>query len=253
MNPSEKLSSDLSGLISIFKSRMDSYEDRLKTVTKPASSTAPDVTQLIREFADFKTFVWDSLSTLKAQIDLLSLGLDRHETFLRRKVLLLHGIPESKDEKAFIVVSKVMSEQMKLTEVTSSDLEVCHRLGSNPAKPRPILIRFRDYQQRQAVWDNKTTLKGSGFTLSEFLTRPRHLVFVEARKHFGVNRCWSADGKINVVLPDQTRRRFESMVELDELKHLYPPVADSVPPKPQAEVKIPVVTAPKTIRAARKK
>lgn len=29
---------------------------------------------------------------------------------------------------------------MKLAEVTSNDLEVCHRLGSNQSKARPILV-----------------------------------------------------------------------------------------------------------------
>lgn len=244
----------MSELMNIFKTRMDAYEEQLKLATKPPSSSPPDVAVLSREFADFKNFVWDSLSTLKAQVDILSLGFDRHETFLRRKVLLIHGVPESKEENPTDVVSKVLADQMRLTEVTSSDLEVCHRLGSNLSKPRPLLVRFSDKLQRQMVWDSKTALKGSGFTLSEFLTKSRHRVFMEARKHFGVNRCWSADGKINVLLPDRSRRRFEMMADLVELINKYPqPGVPEPPKKPLLEVKAPPVTGPRNLRSSRKK
>lgn len=57
---------------------MSAYEKRLKK----AKSSAPDVVALTSEFADFKSLMCDSLSTLKKQVELLLLGLDCHETFM---------------------------------------------------------------------------------------------------------------------------------------------------------------------------
>lgn len=254
------MSATLAELAKAFELRMAAYEERLHRATGSLSS--PDVVGLSREFTDFKTFVWDTLSTLKKQVELLSLGMDRQETYHRRKVLLLHGIPESKDEKPHLVVARILSDQMKLTEVTPDDLEACHRLGSNTSKPRPILLRFNMVQQRQVVWDSKSSLKGSGCTLSEFLTRPRHQVFMAARKHFGMNRCWSAEGRVNVLLPDKSRRRLEQMSELEVLIAQFPgQPADSQgtsgPEKTsQGAPKIPTPAAkpiPKSVRTTRNK
>lgn len=81
---------------------MAAFEERLIKAATSTPEPPPDITSLAREFADFKSLVWDTISSFKMQVDLLSLGLDRHETFLRRKVLLLHGVDgveESKDRK----------------------------------------------------------------------------------------------------------------------------------------------------------
>lgn len=217
---------------------MAGFEERLNRAATSTPAPPPDITSLAREFNDFKSVVWDTLTSFKTQVDLLSLGLERHETFLRRKVLLLHGVAESKEEKPHEVVSKVLTERMKVTEVTSNDIEVCHRLGSNFSKTRPILVRFRDVQSRSLIWDSKTSLKGSGITLSEFLTQSRHSVFMEARKHFGVNRCWSTEGKIIILLPDKSRRKVELMSDLQQLIAKYPdqhtgPSQDSASSKAQ--------------------
>uniref|UniRef100_A0A2A4JEB7 Uncharacterized protein n=1 Tax=Heliothis virescens TaxID=7102 RepID=A0A2A4JEB7_HELVI len=104
----------------------------------------------------------------------------------------------------------------------------CHRLGADTGKPRPLLIRFQSLSLRNEVWRSKTTLKGSGLVLSEFLTKPRHDAFLAARKHFGVNQCWTSEGKIVVLLPDKSRRKIESPAELQQLARQYPTSSVSV-------------------------
>ncbi|CAH2071214.1 unnamed protein product, partial [Iphiclides podalirius] len=81
---------------------------------------------------------------------------------------------------------------------------------------------FAPYKKRSEVWENKTCLKGSGVTLSEFLTKSRHEVFKRARIHFGVKDCWTSEDRIVVLLPNKSRRRIERMSELEELIQRYP-------------------------------
>ncbi|KAI5635570.1 hypothetical protein NE865_03486 [Phthorimaea operculella] len=204
--------------------QMGDFEERLKKATASPSPPAEhsDLAALSRDFNHFKSFVWQVLSKLKAQTNLLSLGLDRHETFLRRKVLLFHGIAESKEEQLRSVITDIVKQRMKISEFTSDDIQVCHRLGTSTTKPRAVLVRFHHLDTRRVVWDAKTLLKGSGTIISEFLTKSRHSVFVAARKHFGVSNCWSTEGKIAIILPDNSRRKIEVSSELQELIKRFP-------------------------------
>lgn len=201
---------------------MGDFEVRLQKATSSPDVGHTDLAALSRDFNQFKTFVWQVLKKLKDQTTLLSLGLDRHETFLRRKVLLIHGIAETKDEQLHKVIIDILNNKMKLSELTSDDLQVCHRLGTISKKPRAVLVRFRDLDRRRLVWDSKTSLKGTGVIISEFLIKSRHTVFLAARKHFGVQNCWSSEGKIVLVLPDKTRKKIEAASELQELIQLFP-------------------------------
>lgn len=212
----------------LFSTRMKDYEEKLQKVTTGAGCTQPDISTLSREFYDFKSFVLQTLSAMKLQIELLTLGLDRHETAMRRKVLLLHGLSEKPNEKLHEVVHKVLTDQMKLADISSDNIQVCHRLGSSQAKTRPVLIRFHDIEHRHLVWDSKTALKGTGITVSEFLTKSRHQVFMAARSHFGTRQCWTAEGRISIILPDKSRRKIESLGELQQLTSQFPSSPDFV-------------------------
>lgn len=213
---------NLESLGNLFESRMKEYEDRLKKLAGD-SSIHTDVATLSQDFSNFKLMIWEIFTKIKEDLTSLSIGLDRHEMILRRKVLLFHGIPETPNEKLPDVVHKVVTEQMKLTDVQMNHFQVCHRFGVvSQAKARPILIRFYDLEQRHAIWDAKTTLKGSGITVSEFLTKMRHQVFTQARKHFGIRNCWSMDGKIVIILPDKSRRKIDSMQSLEDIMSRFP-------------------------------
>lgn len=237
MELSSEFASNAEVITALF-TRMGDFEERLrKATTSPQPAEVhTDLPALAQDFVDFKVLVWQALSKLKSQTDLLALGLDRHETFLRRKVLLFHGVAETKDEKTDEVVLKILSEKMKLPDLTLEELQTCHRIGSITTKPRSILVRFCDLRHRRLVWDTKTALRDSGIIISEFLTKTRHEVFMTARKHFGVRNCWSSDGKITILLPDKSRRKIETSGELRSLTASFPAVAAS--PKPeQSKVK----------------
>lgn len=216
-----KLSNCMEELSATFTTRMDTYEEDLKNVSNNEASHKT-IASLSRDFMDFKCFIWKTMSALKTQMELLTVGLDRHEMASRRQVLLLHGLPEQKDEDHTSQAVLTLTDEMKIENISSSDITSCHRLGVDSGKPRPLLIRFHSYNLRSEVWRNKTRLKGSGLVLSEFLTKPRHDLFLAARKHFSVKQCWTSDGKINIMLPDKSRRKIESATELQQLVARFP-------------------------------
>ena len=131
--------------------------------------------------------MWKTRSLLKSQVELLVLGMDLLESQSRRKLLLLHGIREEKDED-------VLRKTIELLYVKSTSIDLCHRLGTKKNSARPVLDRFSSLRLRSSVWKENTLLKGSKVTMTEFLTKSRQEVFVSARKHFGIKKCWSAEG-----------------------------------------------------------
>ncbi|KAF9411074.1 hypothetical protein HW555_010022 [Spodoptera exigua] len=216
-----KLAQSMADLEKLFCSRMREYENKLLKATAGTAVTH-DLASLSSEFVEFKSFVCQTLSHLKSQIELVSRALDGHETAMRRKILLFHGIPEKANEKLSETVLEIVVKRMGVDDASIDMFEVCHRLGASQGKTRPVLVRLKDMEHRRVLWDCKTSLKGSGVTLSEFLTRTRHRVFMAARKHFGISSCWSAEGKIIVQVADKSRRKISSMGELDDLIALFP-------------------------------
>lgn len=219
---------DLSNDLSALFARMGCFEERLDKATALTSPPVLDLATLTREFAEFKGIVWQVLKKLKSQMDSLSLGQERHEAFLRRKALLVHGVAERKDENVSEVLVNILSTKMHLSDITMGDLQSCHRLGAPSGKPRPVLVRFRELEVRHVVWESKTTLKNTGIVVSEFLTKSRHDIFMAARKHFGIRSCWSVDGKIAIILPDKSRKKIETAGELQSLVDVFPEAKDPV-------------------------
>lgn len=216
MDPSiEQLVKSMDELSSMFNTRMVEFEKNLQPPGYTA--TNPTVKALAAEFNTFKTFIWNSLGILKSQVELVALGLDRLETQSRRKVLLFHGIKEDKDEDILKKIMYVLTSQMKLSDSKPDSIESCHRLGVKRESARPILVRFTNMQARSTVWKAKTSLKGTKTTVTEFLTKSRQEVFVAARGHFGMKKCWSADGVVVILLPDKSRKKVTSMSELKKL------------------------------------
>ncbi|KOB67717.1 Uncharacterized protein OBRU01_09091 [Operophtera brumata] len=219
-----KLASNMEEMAGTFESRMLHMESGLQKLTGTEQPPHKDLESLSREFVDFKTFVWKSMAMMKAQLELLVLGLDRQETASRRKVLLFHGIAESPEMAVGDTILRLLADQFKMADITPEQLAVCHRLGTNTSKPRPILVRFANFAFRNVVWNSKTALKNTGITVSEFLTKSRHDVFTAARGHFGMRHCWTSEGKIVILLPEGKRRRIESMSELKPLLLEFPAV-----------------------------
>lgn len=204
------------------ETRMNEYDDKLKQIVPTSTEMQSDVCTLSKDFSEFKTFVWSTLSLMKSQMEMITLNLDRHEAYIRRKVLLVHGVPEESGENLSAVILNTFNNRMGISNISNNDIVACHRLGIKKDKPRAILVRFHDYQHRHLIWSGKTSLKGSGLTISEFLTVTRHHLFMEARKHFGMTNCWTADSKVIVILPDKNRKKLELMSDLEKLIKQFP-------------------------------
>lgn len=193
---------------------------------------------LSEEFAVFKDQTLALLKVIREQIQALAVSQDNIEMRHRRKYLLLNGLPEVADENVSARISSIITEQLKIPNVTTTSFKACHRLGKHAeGRVRPVLVRFSDISLKSTIWNMKTSLKGTPYALSEFLTPRRHSIFIQARTVFGMKSCWSLDGNIFVKLPNRERVRVESaedIVRLNTLCSKEQPASTSTP-NPVAE------------------
>lgn len=211
----DALQETMSQLVTSFKQRMETFESELQ---KGHSSTTT-LSSLSAEFYSFKTFTLNTLKVLQQQIELLQHSTDNLEMYSRRKFLLLHGVSEEKKEDITTVVTKLVVTKLKIEGFCLKDISRCHRMGKPPSskKPRPILLKLSDITVRNNIWSAKSKLKGSGVTVSEFLTKLRHNIFMQARKRFGVSRSWTQSGTIFVLDAEDARHRIKQLAELDNI------------------------------------
>ncbi|XP_039745700.1 uncharacterized protein LOC120623645 [Pararge aegeria] len=201
----------ISALTEHFNARMAEFQRIIQT-SIPATSPNSNVAA---QFGAFRVFVLTSLESLQLQVQVLSKQCDNMETRTRRKMLLLHGVPEVQKESLPATVAEALSSNLSMPELTEAKLSYCKRLGQlKDGKARVVLIKFSDLSIRNQVWFSKKQLKGTGVTLSEFLTKERHDAFQAARQKFGVSRCWTRDGSIIVLGADNKRHRVFSVAEV---------------------------------------
>lgn len=98
------------------------------------------------------------------------------ELYSRRDNLVIHGVPDNKNETNEQCISAArlfMKQQLELDHNTVENIRFvrCHRMGmmvNITSHPRPIIMRFYHYDMRELVWRACPKLKGKKpYSMSE--------------------------------------------------------------------------------------
>ncbi|XP_063387057.1 uncharacterized protein LOC134673048 [Cydia fagiglandana] len=237
------IKNSVNGLADFFKQHMAEFQTSLSK----ADPANPTVASVSSSFAAFKEFVLKALETLQKQVDVVTRQVDQIETRSRRSMLLVHGIAEAESEDTTVLVVNAL--QATRDDLAAAHIKRSRRLGARSGrdkKPRVVLVEFKDTAIRDDVWFNKVELKGSGVTLGEFLTKPRHAAFMEARERFGVRSCWTWNGDVFVLGKDGVKRRVNCMAEVKSLPSSTTPptAAETAPAEPSVAASSSSITKP---------
>ena len=92
----------------------------------------------------------------------------------RRSNLLFFGVSEDTEESEETLVANIVKTDLQLPDLFPS-FERAHRLGAKKEnadeKPRPIIVKFTFFRERQQIWDARYKLKNSKFQMSEDFPR----------------------------------------------------------------------------------
>ena len=99
---------------------------------------------------------------------------EHQEQYSRRENVILHDMPEQDDE-SFQAVSKrvvdLFNNNVKDKKWQESDISRAHRLGNHSAKkPRPVIVRFNQFQDKLTALKAREELKKAGIGIASDLT-----------------------------------------------------------------------------------
>ena len=171
---------------------------------------------------------------MKGIISNLLNKIDELEQYSRRNCLLVNEINEvdlsnenvseetsevSTQENTDIAVSLLFNQKLGV-DVYIKDIDRTHRIGRQKQKnnnvPRPIIVKFSNYNTRQKVFQARRKLTGTQITIVENLTNKRVAILLNTRNKFGVRNVWSLDGHIFAVV-EGAKTRIDSIEQIDGL------------------------------------
>lgn len=168
------------------------------------SSVVKAITPLLDKYEEKVAKLEDELTKAKSDIILLQKKADEQEQYSRRSNIRIFGIEEDKEENTDDIIINLVNKQLKV-DMNVNSIDRSHRTGqrklevNTSKKPRPIIVKFTSYRERQKVLQNRKMLKGSGIVIREDLTRTRLTLWQDAVKTFGYQSVWTRDGVIFVV------------------------------------------------------
>ena len=127
----------------------------------------------------------ENVAKLTQKVDDLTEAVVKQEQYSRHNCLLLHGIPEKKQENNDELCIKVVNEHLDL-DINDWDInDRTHHIG-NPRKTdektktyNHQLVRYND---RKKIFDSKKKSKGKKITTTESLTVTRMKKLNEVRR-----------------------------------------------------------------------
>lgn len=95
------------------------------------ASTSPssNVSHIAAQFTAFRSFVLCALESLQAQIEAISGQYDQMEMRTRKKMLLIHGVPEDKGISGLVTVSQLLSKHLDIPDISDDTISRCQRFG----------------------------------------------------------------------------------------------------------------------------
>jgi len=154
--------------------------------------------QKLSESIDNLTSRFNALEELVYNIDY---DLDKLEQYSRRNCLLLHGCKDSDVEKLkpyqefekYII--GILNQKLNCN-LNSYDIDITHILPQVKRRKRSIIIKFTRRSIRNMIFGLKKNLKGTGFSITESLTKRRISLMDDAKEKFGSFNVWSLNGEI---------------------------------------------------------
>ena len=174
--------SDVTGMMTEIMGAIQEMKDSLKNVN---ADLKKEIQELRTEISDIKLFVTAELEKVKvelrAEIDLkIKSGVPSKserklkwmaieaEARSRRNNLLFFGIPEAADEDCTVKILDFVKQKLDIKEPVV--IQRAHRLGApkqrtnignKSERPRPIIVNFLDFRQRELVRSQRVKLDSS--------------------------------------------------------------------------------------------
>ena len=174
----------------------ENFKKHLVTFTKDVEKTVGELEASLNVQKAVTNALSENKDKLEKWVALLESDLEEAQQYSRRTNVLIYGVKEEPDEDTDKISQDLFTEQMRVP-IVDRDIARSHRLGRKAeGVDRPIIVRLLSYRQKKAVYDAKKQLKGSGFVVTENLTKKRYELYKKCKEKFGNHSVTTLDGRI---------------------------------------------------------
>jgi hypothetical protein len=151
----------------------DTFGERILAVeqhARGANELAKEARDQCESMEDTVLTVHRENALLKSKLTSLETRLNNLEDYGRRENLIFDGIAEKRKETYIDTAREIYKilEYMKLPHYEKIKLDACHRFGRPDHNgSRRIIVRFNWRFDRTRIWENRSSLKGTGVYISE--------------------------------------------------------------------------------------
>ena len=137
----------------------------------PGSTTKPKHT--IAEMDEQIYYLTQEVSDIKSQLRDAENCIDKLEDQSRRNNLKFYGIPEADEESwadSEAAIRVLMRDELKIANADNIEITRAHRMNQKGLKedePRPIIVKYDHWKDRQTVLKSSKALKGTPKSISE--------------------------------------------------------------------------------------
>ncbi|CAF1531172.1 unnamed protein product [Didymodactylos carnosus] len=162
----------------------------------------------------------NTATELYEYVDQLEMRYNELEQYNKRKNLIIHGIPETLNEhtdKIAMDIAKWIGHSLDEKSIYAS-----HRLPtSNKNIPRPIVVGFLRYSDRQAIIKNRQKLRThqryKNVFINEHLSSFNNQLFQYARQNLNKRGIQTRNGNIFYIDSNNEKHRIQSFSDIDKL------------------------------------
>ena len=107
-----------------------------------------------------------ALKNANAEIASLKTEVIHLDSYVRRDNLIIYNLPTHINENCEKKVKALFKDTLQLEDSDDYKIVRCHRLNSQ-SEPKPMIVRFHFYGDRQKVWKARSLLAETEISLSE--------------------------------------------------------------------------------------
>ena len=166
-----------------------------------------ELKQEIKELRDEIKQKDNKINNLEKRVTELSQTTDNLEQYSRRNSLRIFGKEESDYEDPSKLALDIIKKDLNLD---IKGIDCAHRVGKKRQErktPRPILVKFTSYADGDAVFRQRSKLKGTQIFINEDLTQVRSALLYTARtckRNKKIKDCLTHD-RLVIIKTNQNR------------------------------------------------
>ena len=205
VDPLERIKKDI---IQALSTEINKLKDVMLATQAENRQLKHDITTVKRENLELR----DQLTYNKNKINDL-------EQYSRRNSIRIFGLPEESNESNYECLCKVLNLVNDRLQVSmnENDIDAIHRTGTNrDGRPRGVIIKFVRRTLKEKVMSSKKMLKGSGFVITEDLTKNNLALFHAVKDNTNVLHAWTVNGKVFAIKDDGSKIEIDNKDQIND-------------------------------------